>query len=87
MIIDSCIVELDLPGNGSLKGKRRILKPLLARLRREFNLAAAKVGCHDAWQSAEVTFVTVHTVLERAVRWIETYHPKVQIVDWESEIL
>jgi hypothetical protein len=28
MIIGSCIVELDLPGNGSLKGKRRILKPL-----------------------------------------------------------
>jgi uncharacterized protein YlxP (DUF503 family) len=94
MIIGSCIVELDLPGNGSLKGKRRILKPLLARLRREFNLAAAEVGCHDAWQSAEVAFVTiandpsrVHTILERAVRWIETYHPEVQIVDWEIEIL
>ena len=42
----------------------------------------------------EVAFVTiannpgrVHAVLERAVRWIETNHPEVQVVDWEIEIL
>ena len=94
MVIGICNVELHLPGNGSLKGKRSILKPLLARLRREFNLAAAEVGCNDAWQSAEVAFVTVandpgrvHAVLERAVRWIETHHPEVQVVDWEIEVL
>jgi len=94
MVIGACNVELHLPGNGSLKDKRRILKPLLARLRREFNLAAAEVARNDAWQSAEIAFVTVannpgrvHTILERAVRWIETHHPKVQVVDWEIEIL
>jgi len=94
MIIGACNVQLHLPGNGSLKGKRSILKPILKRLRREFNLATAEVGCNDLWQSAEVAFVTVandagrvHTVLERAVRWIETYHPEVQVVDWEIEIL
>jgi uncharacterized protein YlxP (DUF503 family) len=94
MIIGACVVELHLPGNGSLKGKRRILKPILARLRREFNLAAAEVAHNDVWQSAEIAFVTVandpgrvHSVLERAVRWIETYHPEVQVVDWEIEVL
>jgi len=59
MIIGACSVELHLPGNGSLKGKRSILKPLLAHLRRRFNLAAAEVAHNDAWQSAEVAFVTV----------------------------
>ena len=94
MIIGACSVELHLPGNGSLKGKRGILKPLLTRLRREFNLATAEVAHHDVWQSAGVAFVTIandpgraHAVLERAVRWIETYHPEVQVVDWEIEIL
>ena len=94
MVIGACRVELHLPGNGSLKGKRGILKPLLARLRREFNLAAAEVGHNDAWQSAEIGLATVandpgrvHAVLERAVRWIETHHPEVQVVDWEIEIL
>ena len=94
MIIGACKVELHLPGNGSLKGKRSLLKPLLARLRREFNLAAAEVARNDAWQEAEIAFVTVandpgraHAVLEQAVRWIETHHPQVQVVDWEIEIL
>lgn len=94
MVIGACSVELHLPGNGSLKGKRSILKSLLSRLRREFSLAAAEVGHNDLWQSAEVTLVTVsndpgcvHAVLERAVHWIENHRPEVQVVDWQIEIL
>ncbi len=94
MVIGACTVELHIPGNSSLKGKRGILKPLMTHLRREFNLAVAEVGRNDAWQSAEVSLVTVandagyvRKVLERAPRWIENYHPEVQVVDWEIEIL
>jgi uncharacterized protein YlxP (DUF503 family) len=94
MVIGACTIQLHLPGNGSLKGKRGILKPLLARLRREFNLAAAEVGRNDAWQSAEIALATVandpgrvHAVLEQAVRWIETHRPEVQVVDWKIEVL
>jgi uncharacterized protein YlxP (DUF503 family) len=94
MVIGTCRVELHLPGNGSLKGKRGILKPLLTHLHREFNLATAEVGHNDAWQSAEIALTTVandpgrvHGVLERAVHWIESHHPEVQVVDWEIEIL
>jgi uncharacterized protein YlxP (DUF503 family) len=94
MVVGACRVELHLPGNSSLKGKRSLLKPLLARLRREFNLAAAEVGHNDAWQSAEIALATVandagrvHGVLERAVHWIETQRPEVQVVDWEIEVV
>jgi uncharacterized protein YlxP (DUF503 family) len=94
MVVGVCCVELHLSGNKSLKGKRGILKPLLARLRREFEVAAAEVGENDAWQSAEIALVTVanesghvHTVLGRAVHWIEVHCPDVQVVDWEIEIL
>jgi uncharacterized protein YlxP (DUF503 family) len=94
MVVGACRVELHLPGNGSLKGKRSLLKPLLARLRREFNLAAAEVGRNDAWQSAEIALATVandagcvHRVLERAVHWIEAQRPEVQVVDWEIEVM
>jgi len=94
MVIGSCIIELYLPGNGSLKGKRRVLKPLLIRLRREFDLAAAEVGENDVWQSAQIAIVTVandpghvHAVLERAARWIEPHFPDVQVIDWQIEIL
>jgi hypothetical protein len=94
MIIGICSLELYLPGVGSLKGKRRLIKPLLKRLRKEFNLATAEVELHDVWQSAGLGLVTVsndagrvQTVLERVVRWIETYYPAVQVVDWHIEVL
>ena len=94
MVIGACTIELYFPGNRSLKGKRGLLKPILSRLRRQFNLAAAEVGGNDAWQSAEVAVVTVanearyvRKVLEQAPRWVETHHPEVQVVDWQIEIL
>ena len=94
MVIGACSVELHLPGNGSLKDKRRVLKPVLARLRREYNLAAAEVDRNDMWQSAVIAIVTVANepgrvtaVLERAVRWIEAHRPDIQVVDWQIEIL
>lgn len=93
MIIGACIVDLHLPGNGSLKGKRSILKPLLSRLRKEFNLAAAEVNYHDVWQSAQIALVSVSTdaghvqgLLERAVRWIEKQRPDLSVVDWRIEV-
>jgi uncharacterized protein YlxP (DUF503 family) len=93
MIIGACVVDLHLPGNGSLKGKRSILKPLLARLRKEFNLAAAEVDYHNVWQSAQIALVSVSTdaghiqrMLERAVRWIENQRPDLSVVDWQIEI-
>ena len=94
MIIGACTVDLHLPGNGSLKGKRSILKPLLSRLRKEFNLATAEVNHHDVWQSAQLALVSVSNdvghvqrLLERAVRWIETYRPDVTVIDWRIEVL
>jgi len=93
MVIGACLVALYLPGVRSLKGKRHVLKPLITRLRREFNLAVAEVGNNDVWQSAELALVTVandpgfvHSVLEGVVHWIERNTPDVQVVDWSIEI-
>ncbi len=41
-----------IPGNDSLKGKRKVVKSLLGRLRSKFNLAAAEVDDNDLWQKA-----------------------------------
>lgn len=94
MRIGICHVELHLPGNGSLKQKRSQLKSILSRLHKEFNLATAEVGQQDMWQSAVIGLVTVsndggqvHSVLERAVHWIESHRPDVQVIDWGIEVL
>jgi uncharacterized protein YlxP (DUF503 family) len=94
MVIGVCTIELHIPGNHSLKGKRGILKPILARLRREFNVSAAEVGENDAWQSSSLGLAAVSNeagyvqgLLEKAVHWLATQHPEVQIVDWQIEVL
>ncbi|MEK9163938.1 MAG: DUF503 domain-containing protein [Chloroflexota bacterium] len=93
MIIGACSVRLVLPGNHSLKGKRGRLKPILVRLPREFNLAAAETDLQDVWQSAEIGLVTVANdaalvrgLLEKSVQWIELHAPDVQVVDYKIEL-
>ncbi|HOU13787.1 MAG TPA: DUF503 domain-containing protein [Anaerolineae bacterium] len=93
MIIGACTIQLYLPGVFSLKEKRGLLKPLLAQLRRQFEVAAAEVGQNDTWQSAEIAVVAVsnnaghiYAVLEKTVHWIEEEYRAVEIQDWAVEL-
>jgi hypothetical protein len=94
MIVGMCTIELDLPGTHSLKEKRSILKGLIARLRREFNVAVAEVDLNDAWGSATLGVAVVSNAaphaeraLERVVYWIERHRPDLNVVDYHFEII
>lgn len=55
MIIGVLRVELYLNGNRSLKGKRRVLKSLIQRIRSRFkNVSISEVDSHDLWQRATI---------------------------------
>lgn len=95
VVIGVCCLRLHLPACGSLKTKRGRLKPLLARLHREFNVAAAETGLQDVWQSAEIAVVTVassgdpghiQSQLETIVAWVEHHRPEVEVVDSQIEL-
>ena len=47
-------IHLHLPGCASLKEKRGRIKPLMARLRREFNVSVAEMDLQDAWQETVI---------------------------------
>ena len=47
MAIALLTLELYLPMNDSLKGKRGMLKPLIARLRRDFNVSVCEADAQD----------------------------------------
>ena len=94
MIIGACEIELYLPGVSSLKEKRSIIKSLIARLRNQFNVAAAEVDHQDVWQSAAIGIVTVTSTTSHAdqmmstvIRWIEDNYPQVTIVKQSTEII
>ena len=93
MVIGVCTVCLDIPGCHSLKEKRRILKPLLARLRNDFQVSAAEVNANDLWQRAVIGMAIVsndsghaHRLLTKVVRSIERSRLDAQVADYRIEI-
>lgn len=94
MVIVAAEIKLYLPGVNSLKGKRGIVKSLVARLHREFDIAVAEVALNDVWQSAVLGMAVVTTgaghgesVVEAVLRWIEHNRPDVEIEDHTVEVI
>jgi uncharacterized protein len=94
MHVGICTVELRLPGNGSLKGKRSIIKSIVTRVGREFNVSIAEVDAQNTWQRAVLGVACVsssaeyaHGQLHRVVEWIETNRPDVILLAFDIEML
>jgi uncharacterized protein YlxP (DUF503 family) len=54
MLVAVTRFDLRIPGCGSLKEKRHVVKTLTAGLRQKFNVSVAETGHHDLWQRAEI---------------------------------
>lgn len=94
MHIGVCTIELRLPGNGSLKGKRSVIKSIVTRVGREFNVSIAEVDAQNLWQRAVLGVACVsnsstyaHGQLERVVQWIEANRPDVELLEYQIEFL
>ncbi|GAA4966580.1 DUF503 domain-containing protein [Kineococcus glutinatus] len=79
-------VDLLLGDVHSLKGKRSIVRPLVAELRRTFDVAAAETGHLDLHRRAEVSVAVVaadaarcREVLDRCERAVAA-HPEFQLL-------
>jgi hypothetical protein len=82
-------IKLGLPTSASLKTKRGQLKPLLARVHREFNASAAETGLLDHWQSAWITCAIVSNdarhntqVANEILHMIETHFPDMAVDEY-----
>jgi hypothetical protein len=61
MVVGIGIITFRLHDCRSLKGKRKIVKSIVAQLGNHFNAAVAEVGSNDIYQKAEVGFAMVGT--------------------------
>ncbi len=91
MHVYAAIFELDLPSR-SLKGKRGIVKSILARSRHQFNISAAEVGMADTPDRALLGFATVsgsrlvaRQQMEQLEEWIVGDRPDVEIISVDIE--
>lgn len=87
-------VKLLLPGNHSLKGKRQVVKSIVARVRNQFNVSVAELEDQDRWQVATigVSCISSHgeqvnRVLSQVVEFISQGHWDAQLMDYQIEIL
>jgi uncharacterized protein YlxP (DUF503 family) len=84
--------DLRIPGCGSLKEKRHVVKTLTAGLRSKFNVAVAEVDHHDLWQRTTLAVAAVsgesyhlkkvmHEIERFVDRWAE-----VEVIDAELSL-
>jgi uncharacterized protein YlxP (DUF503 family) len=52
MVVGVLRLELLLPENHSLKGKRSVLRAIKSRVQNKFNVSIAECEDHDLWQRA-----------------------------------
>jgi len=83
-----------MQGNHNLKNKRKLLKSIKDRLRKQFNIAIAEINYQDKWQRASLAFVTVSSdaaycdrTLEYCIDFIKHHYPQCEIIEHSKEIM
>jgi len=86
--------HLHLPACASLKEKRGRLKPLLNRLRREFNISVAEMERQDMWQEAVIVCAMVNLdtsyvqrSLQNVAKWVKANWEDGQVIDEKIELI
>ncbi len=92
-MIASLILHLHLPACSSLKEKRGRIKPLMARLRREFNVSVAELDLQDKWQDAIIGCAMIgnerghlESALQTVAKWVEGNWPDGMVVEEKIEV-
>ena len=92
MHVSVCQIELRLPENQSLKGKRQVIKSITTRIQNRFNVSVAEVDNQNLWQLATlgVACVSNHRrhadeTLANVVKFIIQNYPDVELLSSEIE--
>ena len=87
-------IHLHLPACASLKEKRGRIKPLIARLHREFNVSVAEMELQDQWQEAVIVCAMVgnerghlESELQNVAKWVEGHWPDGDVIEQRVEIV
>lgn len=91
MIVAIARITLHIPENHSLKGKRKVIRSLVDRVRHRFHAAIAEVDDHDLWQQAQLGLALVSNdakllegSLTKIMQFMEDQHTA-QIIDSQVE--
>jgi uncharacterized protein len=92
MVVGICSIDLRLPGNDSLKGKRSVVRRIKERVKNTFNVSVAEVEHLDMLQRVGlgIAFVSndvghVHSTLSKVVNFIDHLYVA-ELLDYHIEV-
>jgi uncharacterized protein YlxP (DUF503 family) len=92
MVVGVCTIDLRIPGNASLKGKRSVVRKIKDRVKNTFNVSIAEVEDLDKLQRVGlgVAFVSndashVHSTLSKVVNFIDHMYVA-ELIDFHIEV-
>jgi len=78
MVVGTGIITLRLHGCRSLKEKRKIVKPIIIKLKNKYNVSLSEVGSNDVYTKAEIGFALtgndrrfINSVIDKLIHYIE----------------
>ena len=93
-MIATLTIHLHIPACASLKEKRGRIKPLIVRLRREFNVSVAEMGLQDEWDEAVIVCAMIgddhaflQSALQNVAKWVEGHWTDGDVWDTKIEIV
>jgi uncharacterized protein YlxP (DUF503 family) len=87
MHIGACVVTLHLEASRSLKDKRQVIRSLMERTRRKFNVAIAEIEEQDVWQTGVLGLAVVSNEAGPAERQIECILEFIEETRLDAEIV
>jgi uncharacterized protein YlxP (DUF503 family) len=92
MVVGVCTIDLRIPGNDSLKGKRSVVRKIKERVKHTFNVSIAEVEDLDTLQRVGlgVALVSndiryVHSTLSTVVNFIDHLYVA-ELIDYHIEV-
>jgi len=92
MVVGTLKIEFYLTDNRSLKGKRKVIRSMVDKVKSRFNVSIAEVGSNDMWQKIELGISAVgndrrhiDSSLSHVLDFLESLY-LAQIVNTEMEI-
>jgi hypothetical protein len=93
MNVGVCQITLLIPENSSLKEKRQFIRPIITRIKNNFNVSVAEVDHRDSWKLATISVAFVSNdrrytdkVLSEVVNFVRGGF-SVEILDCKTEII
>ena len=87
-------IKLRLPENETLKGKRQVVRSIIARVRNSFNVCIAEVDDQDYWQLATLGVTCVsndaqfaNEVLSKVLNFISNCRYDCELLDHKLEVM